>query len=191
MRGRSARARVCRFPRLGAAAIGDRRPGQTPEAQRRAHPEGKDVKSCDKVRITAQLIKSADGSPRLWSESDERTLDDIFAVQEDIEGEVVRRCRSRCSARRSRHVPSPRTRRRTTSPCRGGSFSSGAAGRTSSVQSSNSGGHSSEIASYARPGRAVGGERAAGRQRLRAGRRRRSTGARGCGEGAGTRSIAR
>ena len=46
-------------------------------------------KSGEKVRITAQLIKAADGS-HLWSETYDRTLDDIFAVQEDIAGEVVK-----------------------------------------------------------------------------------------------------
>ena len=51
--------------------------------------EGSVRKSGDKVRITAQLIKAADGS-HLWSETYDRTLDDIFAVQDDIAGEVVK-----------------------------------------------------------------------------------------------------
>ena len=46
-------------------------------------------KSGNKVRITAQLIKAADGY-HLWSETYDRTLDDIFAVQDDIAGEVVK-----------------------------------------------------------------------------------------------------
>jgi hypothetical protein len=46
-------------------------------------------KSGEKVRITAQLIKAADGS-HLWSETYDRTLDDIFVVQDDIAGEVVK-----------------------------------------------------------------------------------------------------
>ena len=70
-------------------------------------------KSANKVRITAQLIKAADGY-HLWSETYDRALDDIFVVQDDIAGEWSKRCRSLCSAQRSRHVPSHRTRRRTT-----------------------------------------------------------------------------
>ena len=51
--------------------------------------EGSVRKSGEKLRITAQLIRAADGS-HLWSESYDRTLDDIFAVQDDIAGEVVK-----------------------------------------------------------------------------------------------------
>ncbi len=51
--------------------------------------EGSVRKSGNKVRITAQLIKAADGY-HLWSETYERTLDDIFVVQDDIAGEVVK-----------------------------------------------------------------------------------------------------
>jgi TolB-like protein len=50
--------------------------------------EGSVRKSGNKVRITAQLIKAADGS-HLWSETYDRTLDDIFVVQDDIASEVV------------------------------------------------------------------------------------------------------
>jgi TolB-like protein/Tfp pilus assembly protein PilF len=50
--------------------------------------EGSVRKSGSKVRITAQLIKAADGY-RLWSETYDRTLDDIFAVQDDIARHVV------------------------------------------------------------------------------------------------------
>jgi len=46
-------------------------------------------KSGNKIRITAQLIKAADGY-HLWSETYDRTLDDIFVVQDDIAGEVVK-----------------------------------------------------------------------------------------------------
>ena len=51
--------------------------------------EGSVRKSGEKLRITAQLIRAADGS-HLWSESYDRTLDDIFVVQDDIAGEVVK-----------------------------------------------------------------------------------------------------
>ena len=47
--------------------------------------EGSVRRSGEKVRITAQLIRAADGS-HLWSESYDRTLDDIFVVQDDIAG---------------------------------------------------------------------------------------------------------
>jgi len=45
--------------------------------------EGSVRKSGDRVRITAQLVKAADGF-HLWSETYDRTLNDIFAVQDDI-----------------------------------------------------------------------------------------------------------
>jgi eukaryotic-like serine/threonine-protein kinase len=50
--------------------------------------EGSVRKSGDKVRITAQLVKAADGF-HLWSETYDRTLDDIFAVQDDIAQSVA------------------------------------------------------------------------------------------------------
>jgi len=45
--------------------------------------EGSVRKSGDRIRITAQLVKAEDGF-HLWSETYDRTLDDIFAVQDDI-----------------------------------------------------------------------------------------------------------
>lgn len=51
--------------------------------------EGSVRKSGNKVRITVQLVKATDGY-HLWSETYDRTLDDIFAVQDDIAGEVVK-----------------------------------------------------------------------------------------------------
>ena len=51
--------------------------------------EGSVRKSGDRVRITAQLIKTDDGF-HLWTESYDRTLDDIFAVQDNIARSVVR-----------------------------------------------------------------------------------------------------
>lgn len=50
--------------------------------------EGSVRKSGDKVLITAQLVNAADGY-HLWSETYNRSLDDIFAVQEDIASSVV------------------------------------------------------------------------------------------------------
>jgi TolB-like protein/Flp pilus assembly protein TadD len=51
--------------------------------------EGSVRKSGNKVRITAQLIKAEDGF-HLWSENFDRTLDDIFVVQDEIASEVTR-----------------------------------------------------------------------------------------------------
>ena len=51
--------------------------------------EGSVRKSGNKVRITAQLVKAADGY-HLWSETYDRTLDDIFVVQDEIAGAVVK-----------------------------------------------------------------------------------------------------
>ena len=51
--------------------------------------EGSVRRSGNKVRITAQLINAADGY-HMWSQTYDRTLDDIFVVQDDIAGEVVK-----------------------------------------------------------------------------------------------------
>jgi TolB-like protein/lipoprotein NlpI len=50
--------------------------------------EGSVRKSGNTLRITVQLIKAADGA-HLWSETYNRTLDDIFKVQDEIAGAVV------------------------------------------------------------------------------------------------------
>jgi TolB-like protein/Flp pilus assembly protein TadD len=50
--------------------------------------EGSVRKAGNRVRITAQLIKAADGS-HLWSETYERDLIDIFKVQDEISSAVV------------------------------------------------------------------------------------------------------
>jgi adenylate cyclase len=50
--------------------------------------EGSVRKSGDRVRITAQLIRASD-STQLWSESYDRTLEDIFATQDEIAETVV------------------------------------------------------------------------------------------------------
>jgi TolB-like protein/thioredoxin-like negative regulator of GroEL len=51
--------------------------------------EGSVRKSGDKIRLTAQLIRAEDGT-HLWSETYDRQLDDVFAVQDEIAGEVVK-----------------------------------------------------------------------------------------------------
>lgn len=50
--------------------------------------EGSVRKSGDQVRITAQLIKADDGF-HLWSQSFDRKLDNIFAIQDEIAAAVV------------------------------------------------------------------------------------------------------
>jgi adenylate cyclase len=50
--------------------------------------EGSVRKSGDRVRITAQLVRTSDSS-HLWSESYDRKLEDVFAVQDEISKEVV------------------------------------------------------------------------------------------------------
>jgi len=50
--------------------------------------EGSVRKSGDKIRVTAQLIKTDDGF-HLWSNTYDRTLDDIFLIQDEISAAVV------------------------------------------------------------------------------------------------------
>jgi TolB-like protein/tetratricopeptide (TPR) repeat protein len=51
--------------------------------------EGSVRKAGGRVRISVQLVKASDGY-HLWSETYDRTLDDIFAVQDDIAQSVVK-----------------------------------------------------------------------------------------------------
>jgi serine/threonine protein kinase/tetratricopeptide (TPR) repeat protein len=55
--------------------------------------EGSVRKSGDRVRISVQLVGVSDSS-HLWSETYDRTLDDIFAVQDDIAQCVVKELRA-------------------------------------------------------------------------------------------------
>ncbi|NND43759.1 MAG: tetratricopeptide repeat protein, partial [Xanthomonadales bacterium] len=50
--------------------------------------EGSVRKSGDRLRITAQLIQADDGF-HLWSETYDRPMDDIFAIQDEISAAVV------------------------------------------------------------------------------------------------------
>jgi len=50
--------------------------------------EGSVRKSNNQIRVTAQLIDAKDGS-HIWSETYERELEDIFAIQDDISGWIV------------------------------------------------------------------------------------------------------
>ncbi len=51
--------------------------------------EGSVRKSGNQVRVTVQLVR-ADNGYHLWSETYDRTLDDLFKVQDEIAGEVVK-----------------------------------------------------------------------------------------------------
>jgi len=55
--------------------------------------EGSVRKAGNRVRISVQLVKVSDGY-HLWSETYDRTLDDIFAVQDDIAQSVVKELRA-------------------------------------------------------------------------------------------------
>ena len=50
--------------------------------------EGSVRTSGDKMRITAQLVRAAD-STQVWSETYDRPLDDIFAVQDEIANAIA------------------------------------------------------------------------------------------------------
>jgi len=50
--------------------------------------EGSVRRAGERLRITAQLIRAADGF-HLWSDTYDRTLEDVFAVQEDIAGNIA------------------------------------------------------------------------------------------------------
>lgn len=54
--------------------------------------EGSVRKSGNRVRITAQLINTADGY-HVWSENFDRDLTDIFEVQDEISSIIVNKCR--------------------------------------------------------------------------------------------------
>src|SRR6201985_2589348 len=66
---------------------------EIPEIARQLHVanvlEGSVRKSGDQLRITAKLIRAAEGY-HLWSETYDRKLDDIFKIQDEIAGEVVK-----------------------------------------------------------------------------------------------------
>lgn len=55
--------------------------------------EGSVRQSGDTIRITAQLV-DANNSQHVWSQTYDRTLDDVFAVQEEISAEVLQRLTS-------------------------------------------------------------------------------------------------
>jgi len=64
--------------------------------------EGSVRKAGDRVRITAQLIETREGF-HLWSETYDRRLDDIFAVQDEIAAAVVEALKLRLLYRSADH----------------------------------------------------------------------------------------
>src|SRR5438132_669445 len=54
--------------------------------------EGSVRKAGDRLRVTAQLVNVADGY-HLWSERYDRQLEDMFAIQDEIAGNIVRELR--------------------------------------------------------------------------------------------------
>jgi len=67
--------------------------------------EGSVQKSGDRLRITAQLSSVADGY-HLWSETYDRQLQDVFAVQDEISRAIVRALEVRVAGDRGRLVTS-------------------------------------------------------------------------------------
>jgi serine/threonine protein kinase/tetratricopeptide (TPR) repeat protein len=55
--------------------------------------DGSVRKAGNRIRVSVQLVKVSDGY-HLWSETYDRTLDDIFAVQDDIAQSVVKELRT-------------------------------------------------------------------------------------------------
>ena len=71
--------------------------------------DGSVRKAGDQLRVTVELISSADGY-QLWSERFDRKIDDIFAVQEQIANSVVNTLKGRLANDRSRPVVAQRRR---------------------------------------------------------------------------------
>jgi TolB-like protein/Tfp pilus assembly protein PilF len=72
--------------------------------------EGSVRKAGDKVRITAQLIKAADGF-HVWSDTFTRDLKDIFAVQDEIAGLIAQQMKVTLGAVRVAHEVNPEAHR--------------------------------------------------------------------------------
>jgi TolB-like protein/Tfp pilus assembly protein PilF len=65
--------------------------------------EGSVRKAGDQIRITAQLVKVDDGF-HLWSESYDRRMDDVFAIQEEIAQAIVGNLRVRLEGGKGREL---------------------------------------------------------------------------------------
>jgi TolB-like protein/Tfp pilus assembly protein PilF len=65
--------------------------------------EGSVRKLADRVRITAQLIEAATGN-HIWSERYDRSLEDIFVLQDEVVRSIVTRIEGRLAASMARHT---------------------------------------------------------------------------------------
>ncbi len=70
--------------------------------------EGSVRKSGERVRITAQLIDVSDGA-HIWSETYNRTLTDIFAVQDDVAAAIIEALQIHVGANPTRGRPTENT----------------------------------------------------------------------------------
>jgi TolB-like protein len=70
--------------------------------------EGSVRKSGDRVRITAQLVDVSDGT-HIWSESYDRTMTDIFAVQDDVAAAIINALQIHVSVNPTRGRPTEST----------------------------------------------------------------------------------
>ena len=70
--------------------------------------EGSVRKSGERVRITAQLIDVSDGA-HIWSQTYDRTITDIFAVQDDVAAAIIDALQIHVSANPTRGRPTENT----------------------------------------------------------------------------------
>jgi TolB-like protein/uncharacterized tellurite resistance protein B-like protein len=70
--------------------------------------EGSVRKSGDRVRITVQLVDVSDGA-HIWSETYDRTMTDIFAVQDDVAAAIIDALQIHVSANPTRGRPTENT----------------------------------------------------------------------------------
>jgi len=67
--------------------------------------EGSVRKAGHRIRVTAQLIRAANGF-HVWSERFDRQLDDIFAIQDEIAARITEALQLQLAPARERHQPS-------------------------------------------------------------------------------------
>jgi adenylate cyclase len=79
--------------------------------------EGSVRKSGKTLRVAAQLIR-ADNGYHVWSETFDRQLDDVFRVQDDIVGAVVKALKISLTGGAVPNQPARKTSRRMTCTCR-------------------------------------------------------------------------
>jgi TolB-like protein/Tfp pilus assembly protein PilF len=62
--------------------------------------EGSVRRAGDRIRVTAQLISAADGT-HMWSERYDRSMADVFAIQDDIAQAIARALRMKMAAKKA------------------------------------------------------------------------------------------